>query len=710
MELDSEAIDVENVEEYHNIKEHSNALYKQRDDVLQGLCLPDELPSHSSDLSPEYYQHPWKIDDETDINLDHCADEKDRKAIEQMLFEERVHVMGGRRTADRKLKATTSKKSVWSDEEKAMFNSAFDVFGRRWTKISHLINSKSVDEVKSYGRKHLKMVDPSSASKPRTPTKKGNCSLVQTAEVVKIQHDSDSAASEIDILDVSDEEDLSKPESKVNAAVENSPVKVHADLSNGNTVEEEEAVNVGDVDDLRITEEDTQIHPPNVLEREDEFPLTNYKGEIVYLPNPTKELMLEKEVVSQSEKEFHFDFFDGSGRSRNPQRYLKIRNFILESWEKCRPNYLYKTGLRVGLKNCGDVNLIGRIHSYLEQVGAINFSCERAQYRLQRKQAAANSKAFPTKSSPVHTSGSRKRRVRDESGEWVEPQELEGRTIPFKEDSIKKYKVTSKRPTDPFTLVKCQQFDCGDDPVQSPYSVTVETVSIVTMTVHAHLSHMEVIGLLGGRLTDELQIKMAVPCDSLSTSMQCDMDPVSQATACEAIRSAGYDVVGWYHSHPVFEPNPSVRDLETQQKYQEWFAKEGSPFVGLIVSPWLGTARISDIRCLLVKTSSDLSPDKEGNQSLLPFSFVWTPSHHLWNMSELEQQLTQLAQKYSQFQHKVPLTSSQEGMGTQGCLEKLLSSLSLFLPDSFLPQESIDFEQRISQILLQHYGDISKLE
>lgn len=43
--------------------------------------------------------------------------------------------------------------------------------------------------------------------------------------------------------------------------------------------------------------------------------------------------------------------------------------------EKFKPNYLNKTSVRAGLKNCGDVNGIGRIHSYLEQLGAINFGC-----------------------------------------------------------------------------------------------------------------------------------------------------------------------------------------------------------------------------------------------------------------------------------------------------------------------------------------------
>jgi len=37
--------------------------------------------------------------------------------------------------------------------------------------------------------------------------------------------------------------------------------------------------------------------------------------------------------------------------------------------------YVTKTSVRTGLKNCGDVNCIGRIHAYLEQIGAINFGC-----------------------------------------------------------------------------------------------------------------------------------------------------------------------------------------------------------------------------------------------------------------------------------------------------------------------------------------------
>ena len=43
---------------------------------------------------------------------------------------------------------------------------------------------------------------------------------------------------------------------------------------------------------------------------------------------------------------------------------------------------------------------------------------------------------------------------------------------------------------------------------------------------------------------------------------------VSQTQASEEIEKNNMSVVGWYHSHPTFEPNPSIRDIETQLKFQ----------------------------------------------------------------------------------------------------------------------------------------------
>ena len=43
---------------------------------------------------------------------------------------------------------------------------------------------------------------------------------------------------------------------------------------------------------------------------------------------------------------------------------------------------------------------------------------------------------------------------------------------------------------------------------------------------------------------------------------------VSQTQGSESILAQGQSVVGWYHSHPTFAPNPSIRDMETQEKFQ----------------------------------------------------------------------------------------------------------------------------------------------
>ncbi|EED89082.1 predicted protein, partial [Thalassiosira pseudonana CCMP1335] len=64
------------------------------------------------------------------------------------------------------------------------------------------------------------------------------------------------------------------------------------------------------------------------------------------------------------------------------------------------------------------------------------------------------------------------------------------------------------------------------------------------------------------------------------------MDPVSQIYAREAIDNHGMSVVGWYHSHPTFQPDPSVTDIENQANYQQLKTGSVCPFVGLIVGTY----------------------------------------------------------------------------------------------------------------------------
>lgn len=70
-----------------------------------------------------------------------------------------------------------------------------------------------------------------------------------------------------------------------------------------------------------------------------------------------------------------FQVLKVSPRSRLLCFYLSKIIVLPSLREICKPKYLNKTSVRPGLKNCGDVNCIGRIHTYLELIGAINFGC-----------------------------------------------------------------------------------------------------------------------------------------------------------------------------------------------------------------------------------------------------------------------------------------------------------------------------------------------
>lgn len=59
---------------------------------------------------------------------------------------------------------------------------------------------------------------------------------------------------------------------------------------------------------------------------------------------------------------------------------------------------------------------------------------------------------------------------------------------------------------------------------------------------------------------------------------------VSQVEQSNSLIAEGYDLLGWFHSHPLFEPNPSHTDVRTQAEMQQQFSLETDrPFIGLIM-------------------------------------------------------------------------------------------------------------------------------
>jgi hypothetical protein len=96
--------------------------------------------------------------------------------------------------------------------------------------------------------------------------------------------------------------------------------------------------------------EDVEIPPPKVLELQEDH-------------------VLDLEMLANSE------FFEGNA-VKTPERYVRIRNHIVRTWSMNKQRYITKTSVRRGLRDCGDVNAIGRVHQFLELVGAINFGLE----------------------------------------------------------------------------------------------------------------------------------------------------------------------------------------------------------------------------------------------------------------------------------------------------------------------------------------------
>lgn len=125
------------------------------------------------------------------------------------------------------------------------------------------------------------------------------------------------------------------------------------------------------------------------------------------------------------------------------------------------------------------------------------------------------------------------------------------------------------------------------------------------MELHAHTSLQEVMGLIAGRWDDAsktLTITRYEPCKNIASSQtHCDMCPVSQAHTAETIYSDGLSVLGWFHSHPTFAPEPSQQDLDTQLSLQQWIGTN-RPCIGLILSPFVvqGVLVTSPYRCLVV--------------------------------------------------------------------------------------------------------------
>lgn len=445
---------------------------------------------------------------------------------------------------------------------------------------------------------------------------------------------------------------------------------------------------------------------------------------------------------------------------KTPEKYKAIRNFIINAWWTSMPKYVSKSSIRPGLKGYGDVNALSRVHEYLERVGLINVNTSK------RKQPDTSTKKSNKKESvefdDILSRPKRPRTMYDPSAETSSATKkskksdkiLKGHDIDdllcmddnsyltaagmsqedleaareaarmflknakwFDDSELEKFnpKILELRNKDkdnessendflggydPFKLIPCKKYT---NTAPAPFSVSIESNCMILMDFHSHLMNTEVIGLLGGNFDGEkLIVKDVFCCDSISTGVQCEMDPASEMQARDYFSSKGYKVVGWYHSHPTFAPNPSIRDIENQSQYQQLFRHDTGvePFIGVIVSPY-------DPKYVVLEEKSQfgvltISYDFNSlNEYRLPFSCMYDTISSNGIGLDLINQMKTLITKYSNNSQRLNLQKRIKGADSLTRLEKLVKSISIFAAYSAKTEDELNsFTITVKDMLL----------
>jgi proteasome lid subunit RPN8/RPN11 len=127
-------------------------------------------------------------------------------------------------------------------------------------------------------------------------------------------------------------------------------------------------------------------------------------------------------------------------------------------------------------------------------------------------------------------------------------------------------------------------------------SVIIDSEAMLIMSLHSHLCSDEVIGWMGGIVSDNcIEIKGAFPVQALAHEngrINVEMDVEHALTVRSEIETLGFNILGWYHSHPTFEVLPSVMDIDNQISYQDISTQ---CFLGGIISPYFSTHKLEGV-------------------------------------------------------------------------------------------------------------------
>lgn len=142
-----------------------------------------------------------------------------------------------------------------------------------------------------------------------------------------------------------------------------------------------------------------------------------------------------------------------------------------------------------------------------------------------------------------------------------------------------------------------------------PFLISLNTAALIVMEVHCFLTRSEVVGYLAGQwdintnswvfssrickmtliienyIFLALTIKQAFPC--LSRIGESKRGQTTEVKISQSMENSGLCLVGWYHSHPLSPPAPTVQDIDSQLEHQLRLKGTGEqgyrPCVGMIL-------------------------------------------------------------------------------------------------------------------------------
>ncbi|XP_033114989.1 MPN domain-containing protein-like isoform X2 [Anneissia japonica] len=211
-----------------------------------------------------------------------------------------------------------------------------------------------------------------------------------------------------------------------------------------------------------------------------------------------------------------------------------------------------------------------------------------------------------------------------------------------------------------------------------PFTVSITTNCLMLMDFHCHLTTSEVVGYLAGKWNNQTQhmtVLQAFPC-------KCRLGDKENAALVETmiqrdIALRGLSLIGWYHSHPKCDVEPSVQDINCQMQYQLKLKGEGAsyqPCLAMICGPYRDDSKSSKISAFWVMPSKEERSLDLG----MPMAMKVSQQQDVFLTQDVLQEMKMLAEFYKDANDAIKFSDKWHSSTTY--LHKFKGSLTDKLP------------------------------